>query len=1056
MDVLRDIARRLAAGSAGRSEADIQSDIRQFLLTAPLELGQDDVIDVSLETHAGNGRRIDVEAGCAVIEVKKSLNSKTVYDAAVAQLSCYVQQRSETRAQRYVGILTDGQRWVLLHLVSGHLEEVSRFHLPSEKATAQLSGWLEVILATTDKVAPTPSQIVRRLGSDSPAAQLDLADLRALYEVCRTDPEVQLKRELWARLLLAALGTNFEESDELFVLHTYLVLIAELIAHEAMGLAVGDAAVDARALLEGQRFATAGLHGVVEPDFFDWPAMTTEGSRIIVAIARRLSRFEWQNVDRDVLKALYESVIDADTRRRLGEYYTPDWLAQKLVDSHFAEPLHDRLLDPACGSGTFLFWTVKRVLDACDQAGIANRDALESVIGRVQGMDLHPVAVTLARVTYLLALTPDRLADRGELTIPVFLGDSVRWGVDDVTLSERGMTVRTSNELELIEDELHFPEGVLEEPARFDRLVADLANKASKRKRGSKPPSINGLLNRHKVAGDDDRAALETAFRKLCRLHDVGRDHVWSYYIRNRARPLSFTRQEGRADVLVGNPPWLPFRSMPTKLQQTYRLLATERGLWAGGKVATHQDLSDLFVARSVEQYLKPGGRFAFVMPYAALSRRQFAGFRTGEWSTASTFGVQFGLAEEYARVKPPLFPVPACVVTGRAAPPAIALTPNAVSWTGRVPHHHVDWAVASEHLSSHDDAIAAASDVSASPYRSSFRQGAVLVPRMLLAVERLESGPIGIAAGSVRVRSARSANEKKPWKGLQALEHVVEEEFVRPMHLGATIVAYRLRQPSWTVVPLIESELPRVADERLDEYPGLAAWWREANDVWDMNRSPSSDLTLLEQIDYQSKLSRQVPAAEHRVVYTKSGQHLAACRVDDPAAIIDHTLYWAPTVSVDEGRYICAVLNSGPLATAVRALQSRGQHNPRHFDMHVFAVPFPLYDAEDPLHRSLVSLASKAEATADGVELDVSWQFQKARRAIRQALESQGVAAEIDAAVEQLLRSETDHQSATPPLMELLSTPGDRGQRTRAGRGKNPQPATPPRDPRPGLPERD
>ena len=42
-------------------------------------------------------------------------------------------------------------------------------------------------------------------------------------------------------------------------------------------------------------------------------------------------------------------------------------------------------------------------------------------------MDLHPVAVTLARVTYLLALTPDRLSDRDDLTVPVFLGDSVRW-----------------------------------------------------------------------------------------------------------------------------------------------------------------------------------------------------------------------------------------------------------------------------------------------------------------------------------------------------------------------------------------------------------------------------------------------------------------------------------------------------------------------------------------------------------------------------------------------------------------------------------------------------
>ena len=45
-----------------------------------------------------------------------------------------------------------------------------------------------------------------------------------------------------------------------------------------------------------------------------------------------------------------------------------------------------------------------------------------------------PVAVTLARVTYLLAVTPERLADRDELTVPVFLGDSVRCEQDHTLL----------------------------------------------------------------------------------------------------------------------------------------------------------------------------------------------------------------------------------------------------------------------------------------------------------------------------------------------------------------------------------------------------------------------------------------------------------------------------------------------------------------------------------------------------------------------------------------------------------------------------------------------
>lgn len=1019
VEELGQTAARLAAGSQGRTEADVQSDVRKFLLDAPLELGDQELVDVALEAQAGGGRRIDVEAGCAAIEVKKSIASKTVFEAAVAQLGGYVKQRTEERGQRYAGVLTDGRVWVLFHLEpGGQLVEVTRFELRGGEDAERLASWLETVLATVDKIAPTPREISRRLGAGSPGAELDLADLRALYDSCRYEPEVQLKRELWARLLLSALGTNFENSDELFVTHTYLVLTAELLAHEVMGLPVDAPGADVRALLEGQQFELAGLHGVVEADFFDWPAVTPEGHPIIRGIARRLSRFDWTQVEHDVLKTLYESVIDAETRHKLGEYYTPDWLAQKIVDETFIDPLNQRLLDPACGSGTFLFWAVRRLLSACDHAGIASREALERAVRQVQGMDLHPVAVTLARVTYLLALTPGRLVDRGELTVPVFLGDSVRWEQDDTLLSQGGITVHTSDGLELFAQDLHFPEGVIEEPARFDRLVAVLADKAASRK-SSAIPGIGGVLNAHRVLGDDDRAAIELVFSKLCRLHDAGRDHVWSYYVRNLARPLSFTRPDGRADVLVGNPPWLAYRSMPAKLQHTYRALAEQRGLWAGGKVATHQDLSDLFVARAVEQYLKPRGAFSFVMPYAVLSRRQFAGFRTGEWSDRGS-GTHATLrsAEEFARVKPPLFPVPACVISGEKTASPSSLPAAVTVWTGRVPSHHLDWPRARESLTQAVAEVAAATDSNESPYRSRFRQGASLVPRMLVTVERSSAGPLGLAAGRASVRSARSANEKRPWKTLPALEGVVEKQFVKPMHLGATIVAYRPRTPQLAIVPFVDGERLDSSSERLDEFPGLAAWWRHAEQVWNLNKTEANRLSLLEQIDFQNKLSKQFPIAAHRVVYTKSGQHMAACRIDDPWAVIDHKLYWAAVDSVEEGRYLSAVLNSQALAEAVLRLQARGQHNPRDFDMHVFTLPFPAFDPDDELHATLVTLAMRAEEVASTVPLDDGWQFQKARRVTREALREHGVGTEIDDAVADMLLERDAAYGLEPPLV--------------------------------------
>ena len=88
---------------------------------------------------------------------------------------------------------------------------------------------------------------------------------------------------------------------------------------------------------------------------------------------------------------------------------------------------------------------------------------------------------------------------------------------------------------------------------------------------------------------------------------------------------------------------------------------------WPG---ATHQDLSSYFFAKCVELYLRPGGLIAFVMPYAAMSRQQFAGFRTGLYATRRGQRVRdvFATAQlveewELSDDVQPLFPVPSCVL---------------------------------------------------------------------------------------------------------------------------------------------------------------------------------------------------------------------------------------------------------------------------------------------------------------------------------------------------------------------------------------------------------
>ncbi len=1012
---LDQLVRELATRSKYRTEADVQSRVRDLLLYGGLNVA-DDELDVQLEAQAGSGLRIDVEVGSTVIEVKKDLTkggANTLADWE-RQVAGYLRRRTDERGQRYVGILTDGCVWWLYNLhpdgtISRVGEHVVRPAAPNIDA---LRTWLEAVLATVDAIKPTPREISRRLGVASPGHALDSASLTDLWKAAKAaSPEARLKRELWAKLLRTAFGEHFTDDDELFVEHTYLVLAAEVVAHAVLNIPVEH--LSAQAILSGQEFSQRGVHGVVEADFFDWVLQVEGGERFVGDLGRRLSRFDWSAVEHDVLKHLYESVIDEQQRHRLGEYYTPDWLAEKIVADVVDDPLNQRTLDPACGSGTFVFHAVRRFLDAADAAGKTNRDAIRLATSQVLGVDVHPVAVTLARVTYLLALGTKRLDDeRDAFGVPIYLGDTMQWDVALGTLGdEGGLKIPTEPAGVLFGAEvLSFPEVVLDPPGAFDSLVLALADRATTdRAAGSKPPRIKGLLDAHKVP-EDARATIVDTFAHLCSLHDNNRDHIWAYYARNLARPLWLARPGGRVDRLVGNPPWLSYRFMTPRIQQLFRERSTEHGLWAGSAVATHQDLSGYFVVRSVDRYLKPGGKFGFVMPLAALSRQAFAGFRSGSWGPVKA---AFTGSWDLDKVRPHLFPVPSSVVLGggRPADGQAQALPLAEVWVGQLPKGpgpH-SWAGVEPALARTSGSAAgpgiSTTGTYASPYHPRFTQGATVVPRVLHVVkEAPQVGNLGLPTGVRRVVSSRTTLEKQPWKSLPDRGPTsIEAGFVRPLYSGSRVAPYRLLQPDLVVIPHNGETLMDGGDSKLDEYPLLASWWREGERLWLKHRSPTTTTPLREWVDYQHKLSGQLPTPATRLVYTSAGNTLAASVLLDTRAVVNSDLYWTGCSNLSEARYLAAVLNSLVVTERVQPLQSKGLFGPRHFHKHVWRLPIPLFEGSNPLHVDIAELAEQADKEAALVDIEGTG-FQAARSLIRKRLVATNVAPQLNVLVTQLL----------------------------------------------------
>ncbi|MCU4748517.1 N-6 DNA methylase [Streptomyces sp. G-5] len=1015
---LEKLLGRLLNRKASRSEADIQADVRALLLDGGLNLSEDDLheeVIPRLESPVGDRRRIDIEVGFTAIETKKDLRSKKVRQEAENQLAGYVRTRTEQFGQRYAGILTDGTDWRAYSLAGDDFVQVSRFELKPRRNPSEILLWLEGVLATAQAIKPTPEAIATRMGADSPSHELDRATLTALYEQHKNLPTVKLKRELWARLLRSALGAQFDDSDALFIEHTLLVNNAAIIAHLVLDIDVKE--VQPATLVTGQLFTQANIFGAVESDFFGWIIEVSEGEAFVRTLARRLARFDWHEVEHDVLKVLYESVIAQETRKKQGEYYTPDWLAEKMVADTITDPLNQRVLDPSCGSGTFLFHAVRSYLDAAEAAGQGLKKSLDELTDHVAGIDLHPVAVALARVTYLLAIGQSRLTsdERKLIRVPVYLGDSFQWQQRTDLIDHGHLVIRTGAGGQFYENELRFSEHLLADAVRFDLIVNELADKATDRPAGGRIPSLSSLFNRRGVSSPTEQQELTDNFRRLCELVDEGRNHIWSYYVRNLARPMWLSRAENRVDVLIGNPPWLSYRHMPRDMQELFKEMSQSRKLWRGEEVATHQDLSGLFIARAIQQYLREDGTFAFVVPNPVLDRPYWSGFRTGDYpDQEAPVKVSFTGSWDLRRLRPHFFPRGSAVIFGSRIPVGIgeaakgnipaSLSQDTERWTGRISRTAVNWQQVKGWVKREPARLQySKAGLISSPYRPRFIAGATIYPKYLFFVEPGQSNSLGLGGGRVAVRSERNRLEKAPWKNLPDMEGVVEKEFVRPVLLGESVLPYRILAAKRAVLPiegsdtLLDGEHPH-----LERYPDLAKWWRRAEAQWLENRS-SERLTLLERLEFHRGMTSQLPGTPLRVLYGASGMHVTAALVEDPSAVIEHKLYWATVATHEEGMYLTAILNSPALTELVRPLMSYGKDE-RDIDKAVWELPIPQFDPSEGTHVRIAELGFIESTNIAELQLDETKNFVKLRQVVRQYLATSSTADELDQLVRLLL----------------------------------------------------
>ena len=978
----------------GASENDIRTAFQRFLETAGVAAAPEMTTEVP--PGQGNPGRMDLYVHNTCIEFKTNIvrNGQPVLDN-IAQLDGYLESLLKAGAGVRNGILTDGIHYLLRRVG----EEKLPLQRPAEMRTYDrpeqahnLREYLHgIISAPAKNISPTAENLERHFGSDSDAFLAGNLLLKEAYEAHRNDPTVAVKRRLWQDLLQVALGkdaaTAGDESDWLFIRHTYITsLIAVIMQQQLLGDVAHYASERPEALLKGHILAEqSDLHGVVDADLFTWPTEVDE-SRYLCEIARVVEQFDWTQNATEVAPTLYQNVITQEERKRLGEYYTPRWLAEEITRAVVDDPLNQRVLDPSCGSGTFIETAVEHILN---HAGDLSRtETLKKLQENIVGIDIHPVAVQLSKATWVMAAADTIRAARtednetGSVSAPIYLGDSMQLRYDTGTLSASlSIELETGEILPGQTEPITFsiPKELARHQTDMDQLISELATAIDEDR------DTAHVVDTYEMSDASRRSvqAIATAMREL---HAADRNHVWAYYIRNMIRPAVIAEQ--KVDRIIGNPPWLTYGQSADIIRQELREMSEKRyQIWAGGNLAPHQDIAALFYTRCAELYAKPQAKIGMVMPHSALRTGQHLKWRGGNYKrkggkNAPSIALNFRSQEPWDldNVVPDFFPMPASVVfsqyvgMGQGDP----LAPGTVQmWRGNCEKDYANITRKSEPLH-HDDGKFK------SPYAELSSQGPTIVDRRLFFVEAVTHTAMLPAANTTNVRPRVTTQDKIKYEGqLNRLEGVVHNDHLFDVYLGECIVPYVALDTLKAALPAHRSTMtmPLSHDDcdgdkhdacQLEVealHPTMQRRWNNAAEMYREAHKNQAIKDLYSRLNHQNILTSQLEYLQAaisgngttRIAYTTSGEPTAAI-IGNSSAIVESSLYQTTCQSVDEAYYLLTVINSNELAAAAETFMARGLYGARHFHKHGWKLPIPRYEANDSLHASLSKLGKTAE----------------------------------------------------------------------------------------------
>ncbi|MDR1026765.1 MAG: SAM-dependent methyltransferase, partial [Lactobacillus sp.] len=611
-------------------------------------------------------KRIDSRYNNIIFEYKKNIDSNP--ELHLNQLKEYMLLSSAEEKQglnKYFGILTDGNKCQFVSplnesLISSELLEINK---------TTLKEIVKVILSIDRKDLSSKNLMKDFSVTNENTTTKNL--LKSLYEqISNPNDRTFMLHSEWERIFKLATSNdsnmkqvkardaalsacfdmnakNFNPTIGLFALQTAYTIIIKLIAYYIVvdiffsksDLNIKDLLkLDSKTLrsrLEyienGEIFKHLGISNLLEGDFFSWYVFEDTWSEEIYSSIRDCIEtlgnydsnqyiFDVSNIH-DLFIDLYQAIIPTEVRRSLGEYYTPGWLAEHVIDNVEKE-LGWTGLDPCAGSGTFILEMIKKVVK--EKKHTQHEDIIGDVIKRVKAIDINPLAVLTCRLNYFIAISRYLDIDNFKhFEIPVYLGDSAFVPKSEIIENVKMITYSITTKKG--DFTFSLPESLITSKKNITQNIVQLENAIiSLNSKKAEDILLDILPKKDKIV--HVIKSIRAFVDNLIILEKQNWDRIWVRIIVGFLKIATLDK----FSIITGNPPWIDWKTLPEGYRNTLKSICVDRHLFSGDNFVGGINLNVCALITNVvsNNWLKKDGTLAFLMPKSMVFQQSYTGFR--------------------------------------------------------------------------------------------------------------------------------------------------------------------------------------------------------------------------------------------------------------------------------------------------------------------------------------------------------------------------------------------------------------------------------------------